>query len=556
MEQKFVNFDEVVEKLGITSERLHSLREEGQLRAYRDGKSWKFRTDEIAGMVESGVPDAPPPSDIGLVSPADLVEAAPIDLDDDDIGLSLVSEDDLELASPDSDATSGGEGASVNIDAEKSDPNMELGLDDTDPVPGDSALELAGLDETVTADGSDIELDLELPEAGPSDSILLSEATLGESVSGSPSTIIGKDKLGSVDDDLELALDDDDHVTSEGSDVKLSPATGASDVLSSGVAGSGVLDDLENATGGTSAFKDLEELEIDLSAESSRILSPEDVAEAKSASKPASEDKLAAASDLELADLELADDDSPAEVSPAEPAKSSDSGFDLAGDSDLVLADAGGSDLTLESGDSGINLISPSDSGLALDDIPLEMGGSAILSSLSLEGSDPEISLFGAAAGAVAGAAAGAASGSGDEPMAELQTDDDFQLTPLSEGADVEEGDSSSQVIALDADIEDFSDGAEALEESDFAEEEGEVFSEDFAEAPAGDLDMGYAPVPAAAAVVGTPYSMLNIVGLGCSTVLLMLAGTMMLDMMRNIWSWNETYTLNSSLMDAILGWF
>ena len=550
MEQKFVNFDDVIEKLGITSERLHSLREEGQLRAYRDGKSWKFRTDEIQKMVDAGVPDVPPPSDIGLVSPADLVEAAPIDLDDDDIGLSLVDEGKLELASPDSGDIS------AKVDAEKSDPNMEPGLDDTDPVPGDSALELAGLDETVTADGSDIELDLELPEAGPSDSILLSEATLGESVSGSPSTIIGKDKLGSVDDDLELVLDDDDHVTAEKSDVKLSSATGASDVLSSGVAGSGVLDDLENATGGTSAFKDLEELEIDLSAESSRILSPEDVAEAKSSSKPASEDKLAAASDLELADLELVGDDSPAEVSPAEVAKSSDSGFDLAGDSDLVLADAGGSDLTLESGDSGINLISPSDSGLALDDIPLEMGGSAILSSLSLEGSDPEISLFGAATGAAAGAVAGAATGSGDEPMAELQTDDDFQLTPLSEGADVEEGDSSSQVIALDADIEDFSDSAEVLEESDFAEEEGEVFSEDFAEAPAGDLDMGYAPVPAAAAVAGTPYSMLNIVGLGCSTVLLMLAGTMMLDMMRNIWSWDETYTLNSSLMDAILGWF
>jgi hypothetical protein len=30
----------------------------------------------------------------------------------------------------------------------------------------------------------------------------------------------------------------------------------------------------------------------------------------------------------------------------------------------------------------------------------------------------------------------------------------------------------------------------------------------------------------------------------------------MMLDMMRNIWSWDETYSLNSSLMDAILGLF
>lgn len=534
MEQKFVSFDDVIEKLGITAERLHELREEGQLRAYRDGKSWKFRTDEIQGMVEGGVPDAPPPSDIGLVSPADLVAAAPIDSTDDD---------DFELSLVDDDGPSAAGSAS-----EGSDPDLEPGLDDTDAVPGESELEVAGLDDTVTTDSSDIALDLELPEPGPSDSILLSEATLGESVSGSPSTIIGKDKLGADDADLELALDDD--VTAEKSDVKLSPASGASDVLSSGVVGSGVLDDLESASGGTSAFKDLEELEIDLSAESSRILSPEEVAEAKSAAKSASgkPEKSAASSDLELDDLELADDggSTDAPVLEVEGGKDSDSGIDLAGDSDLILADAGGSDLTLDSGDSGINLISPADSGLALDDIPLEMGGSAILSSLSLEGSDPEISLF--------GADAGSDTGSGDEPIAELQTDDDFQLTPLSEGA-TEDGDSSSQVIALDADMEDFSDGAAVLEEDDFVEEDGDVLSGDFAEAPAGDLEMGYAPV-AAAAVAGTPYSTLNIVGLGCSAVLLLFAGTMMLDMMRNIWSWNETYSLNSALMDAILGLF
>ncbi len=531
MEQKFVSFEDVIEKLGITAERLHELREEGQLRAYRDGKSWKFRTDEIEGMFESGVPDAPPPSDIGLVSPADLVEAAPIDsTDDDDFGLSLVAEDDLESNSRDSE----------KVAAEKSDPNLEMDLDDTDPVPGDSELEIAGLDDTVTTSGSDIALDLELPEPGPSDSILLSEETLGESVSGSPSTIIGKDKIGADDADLELTLDEEEDVIAGKSDVKLSPADGASDVLSAGVVGSGVLDDLGDASGGTSAFRDLDELEIDLAAESSPALSPKD---AGLSPEKVAQAKSAASSDLELADLELADDDAGSTDAPVlEIDDGSGSAIDLAGDSDLILSDAGGSDLTLESGDSGINLISASDSGLALDDIPLEIGGSAILSSLSLEGSDPEISLI------------APDTGSGDEPMAELQTDDDFQLTPLSENAG-EEGDSSSQVIALDADIEDFSEGAAVLEDVDFAEEEGDVLSDDFAEAPAGDLDMGYAPV-AAAATAGTPYSLLNILGLGSSAVLLMLAGTMMLDMIRNIWSWEETYTLNSALMDAILGWF
>ncbi len=536
MEQKFVSFDDVIEKLGISAERLHELREAGQLRAYRDGKSWKFRSDEIQGMVEGGVPEPSPPSDIGLVSPADLVEAAPIDTsDDDDFELSLVDED--------------------KPAAEKSDLDLEIQLDDTDAVPGEKELDLEGLDDTVTAGTSDIALDLDLPEVGHSDSILLSEETLGESVSGSQSTIIGKDKISPENADLELAIDDDDDddddsVTGEKSDVKLSPASGASDVLSSQIAGSGVLDDLESSTGGTSAFKDLEE--IDLAAESSPALAPLDSGKSTQAKAASKEEESAAASDLELAELEMAgaDDDmgsTDAPVLEVESDSNSDSGIDLAGDSDLILADSGGSDLTLDSGDSGINLISPGDSGLALDDIPLEMGGSAILSSLSLEGSAPEISLVADSLSADAG--------SGDEPIAELQTDDDFQLTPLSEGA-LEEGDSSSQVIALDGGIEDFSDGAAVLEEDDFAEEDGDVvLSEDFAEAPAGELEMGYAPA-AALASAGTPYTVLNILGLGSSALLLVLGGTMMLDMVRNIWSWDETYSLNSALMEAILGLF
>ena len=506
MEQKFVSFEDAVEKLGISTERLHSLREDGQLRAYRDGKSWKFRTDEIEKMVEGGVPDAPPPSDIGLVGPDDLVEAAPIEIEGDDDGLELALVDDDQPATPAPAEPAASEG---------SDLDLELSLDDTDAVPGEKELALDGLDDTVTTGGSDLALDLESPEPGPSDSILLSEETLGESVAGSPSTIIGKDKLGSDDDDLDLALD-------SSSDVKDSSAGGASDVLSSGVAGSGVLDELAGATGGTSAFKDLDELELDLAEESSPALQPVD--ESSSAD---SGDAVGSEIELDLGDsgdIDLA-----------------------AGDDDLILSDAGGSDLTLDSGDSGINLIAPSDSGLALDDIPLEMGGSAILSSLSLEGSDPDISLIGD----------DAAAGSGIEPVAELQTDDDFQLTPLSEGA-TEEGDSSSQVIALDAEIDDFTEDAAILDDDDFAEEDaGVAFSEDFGGGEAGELEASYAAAPAmVAAGPETPYSILNIIGLGSSALLLLVAGSMMLDMMRNIWSWDETYTLNSSLIEAILGWF
>ena len=125
-----------------------------------------------------------------------------------------------------------------------------------------------------------------------------------------------------------------------------------------------------------------------------------------------------------------------------------------------MLAEAGGSDITLDSGDSGINLIDPSDSGLALDDIPLEMGGSAILESLSLGGQ-------GRTPSSRSSAATLAWRQTSRSPT--LQTDDDFRLTPLGDGDD--DGDSSSQVIALDAGMDDLGAGdAGILGDDAFAE--------------------------------------------------------------------------------------
>ncbi|MCG8451178.1 MAG: hypothetical protein MI725_16540 [Pirellulales bacterium] len=532
MEQKFVSFDEALAKLGLSSDRLNELRENGQLRAYRDGSSWKFRSDEIEAMVEGGVPEPPPPSDIGLVDPQELVEASPLDADNDDSDLKLVEESPTDLSS---------ESAPV----EKEDSEVELELDSAEPDSQGSELDLAALEDTVTTDASDLVLDSPEEPGDSSDSILLSEEELGESVGGSHSTVIGKSELESEEADLELATDDD-----VGSDVSLASDSGASDVLSPGIAGSGVLDELTESSGGLSAFEDLEELEIDLSAESSRILSSEDVEKIKSAQAEAAS---SGDSDLTLdEEPDAADDpdmgstDVPLEeLEPEEAAKDEDSGLDLDLGEDL-LDDGSGSDITLDSGDSGINLVSPSDSGLALDDIPLEMGGSAILSSLSLEGSDPEISLIAGESDAPA------------ESEAELQTDDDFQLTPLSEGTPEPDGDSSSQVIALDAEIEDLGEEASGvLEGADFTEEAdaGVMLSEDFAESPADDLGVAYAEVGVGAAPVGAeqPYTVGNVILLSCCGMLLLLAGTMGIDLVRNMWSWDENLSINSSLMDAIL---
>ena len=531
---QFVSFEDALKKLNISADHLNELRENNVLRAYRDGSSWKFRGDEIERMANEGVPELPPPSDISLVDPSDLVDAEPLaDLNlDDDLGLADLPELDLDslapLGEPDESA-------------------IDIRMTDTDAISAGSELELAGLEDTVTAGASDISLDAPEEPSDPTDSILLSEEELGESVTGSLSTIIGRKELDIPDADLELELDD----VTDDEDTKLSYSSGASDVLSSKVPGSGVLDEMEDLSDAKKAFKDLEELEIDLAAESSLALNPADVADVKQKADKSlttkSDSDLLLGDDVEVGDENnMGSTDVPLEelgkVEIAE-AGGGNVELELAGDDDLILADAGGSDITLDSGDSGINLVAPSDSGLALDDIPLDVGGSAILSSLSLEGSDPEFSLLGSDVGQ-------AATGSGGG----LQTDDDFQLTPLSEGG-LDDGDSSSQVIALDADLGGFEGGAALLEDGFPAEpDDGVVLTEEFGEAPA-DMGMGYA---AAVAVPvsgeGIRFDGITMVLLSICTLFLLLGGLMVLDMIRNVWTWNDNLAINSSLLDAILG--
>lgn len=545
MEQRFLKFEDAMEKLGISAERLNELREAGEVRAYRDGSSWKFRGDEIEKLATEGIPQPAPPSDIGLAKPEELVAAEPLsdssdDLDDD---LKLADDDDLSLAD-----------SEVGIDAPK--PDAAEKPQAKNPAAGgsgdESGIELAEMDDTVTAETSDVSL---APEESSSDSILLSEEELGESVGNPASTIIGKDELAAEDADLELASDDDLEIET-GSAPEKPAAAGASDVLSAGVSGSGVLedDDSDDSTN-LRAFEDLDEIEIDLEAESSRILSADEAkqAEALAGDPSGSELELEGADDegtdpvpVDVAAAEAstpgAGDSGELELELSDSTAGSDIDLDTGGD-DFVLAEGSGSDITLGSGDSGINLVSPSDSGVALDDIPLEMGGSAILSSLSLGGgSDPDISLV-------------ASDVNMGSQKAQVQEDEDFQLTPLSEAAEDDEGDSSSQVIALDAAAEGELAGSEAglLGGDAFAEEAGEsgLLTEDDQIDDVG-LDPSYAGAPVTAARE-SEFTVGNILALGGCAFLTLLAVLMLSDMIRNIDSWNQPYALNSSLLDAIL---
>ncbi len=260
MAQKFVSLDEAATQLGISKDRLNELREDGKVRAYRDGTSWKFRADDVEKLVTEGLP--PAGSDISLsLDEEPSAAAASGELSDLSLGSDLKLDDDVAL------------GSDIQLDLGEDQPlggpaESDVGLEDLDeptvPVDGPSEGEVLALE------GEDVD-DL-------SDSILLSENELGESTDRPPSTIIGKAEMAA---DLDLDLTPSDSDAAAMSDVRLAePST--SNVFVPGAHESGL--DLEPPSLSDN-FGDLAELEIDLEAESSRILSPEDVTKAQQAAK-------------------------------------------------------------------------------------------------------------------------------------------------------------------------------------------------------------------------------------------------------------------------------
>jgi hypothetical protein len=226
-------------------------------------------------------------------------------------------------------------------------------------------------------------------------------------------------------------------------------------------------------------------------------------------------------------------------------------------------------------GDSGISLLDPSDSGLSLESAPLDLGGSAV-ESLGL-GDDDMILTEDEASAAEAGNAAGISgagiSGAGISGLSDLggevaaddQSDDDFLLTPLEEGA-AEESDSGSQVIALDDDVE-FEEagpldggGGGGLLEDDLGEGLGSAAalgSAALAPAPMQNMSAAAAgAAPGVAAAPEAPFSGWNVASLALCAVLLLFCGMFAFDLLRNMWSWNEAYSVNSSMMDMLLKLF
>lgn len=336
-------------------------------------------------------------------------------------------------------------------------------------------------------------------------SVLVSEQELGVSATGQ-STVIGKEQPEqpkASDSDLRLADESSKDLLAGGSG-NLVEAPGSKIDLASG---SDVLSgsDLKLASGsGTGPLP---------------------------AAKPGSSAAMRAAKDISLSDDEDLD------------LSASDSALD-----EEIRPKAGstgkGSDVTLGSGDSGINL-APSDSGLSLEEEPVDLGGSGVD---SLELPEEGINLGDA---------------EGRDEATQVKADDEFQLS--AEGVQEEESDSGSQVIALE-DSESFDREAATMlrpgEEAAplagdmfqaLAPEEA-VVQEGF-EQPA----LGAAPVQPAyvsVAALEPAYSVWNVLSLTAVTLLLALSGMLMVDVMLNMWQFAGTSSVGTGLADAIVAMF
>ncbi len=303
------------------------------------------------------------------------------------------------------------------------------------------------------------------------------------------------------DDELSLEAGDGDDILSGGSDA--TPAVGSdlelagSDLVLGG-----------SALGSDVAISDSDRL--DLTGEASNVLGDSDVS-------------LAAGSEIIKGDSDPAIDSSGLGLGGSD--------LELTDDGDLVLG--GGSDLALGT-DSGINLMSPADSGISLEDEPLDLAASGI-SGLDL-----------AADGSGSGL-----SGSGAGSAVDFQQDEEFQLSPS--GALDTDDDSGSQVIELE-DSSEFGDAAVALPSADGFDA--------FADVDAG-ADVGFgevAPVGAAAMPMGVPeipYSMPQVLSLLGILLLMCLSGILITDVVRNMWAWSgQESTLTSGFTEFILGAF
>ncbi|TWU59349.1 Helix-turn-helix domain protein [Rubripirellula tenax] len=521
----YLSLEEAAKKLGIPTERLVELRSQGKVRGFRDGASWKFPENSIEQLKDdlgdalsggSGILVDDLGSSISSGSSIIGGDNSPSDDGGSDLeigGESVTGDSDVNLIA------SEGDGSDVAIIASDSDLMMEsagsglLEIDSAD-------LQLEG--SAIMHDSAQLDLAIE-PNAGSTGPV--TDAELKEIAESHPDVLAPE---GPSSSNLSFDDSDDDML---GSSLDSAP---------SGVSSLELMDDLKLS--GDSGANALGSRGVDVLSELD-LLSAE-----QSGSGLISGDSENLLMSSGLGSSIGADGMSDSDVSGLDDALDDDDDLVIADDDDDLVISNAGSDISV-AGDSGINLMSPSDSGLSLESEPLDLAGSSI-SALDL--------------GAELSEGGSSGSGGGSGSMVDFQADEEFQLSPSGIGLDADM-ESGSQVI----EVEDSGDVAEAVEFDDagFGDADpmgGDVFGDapveegfamdDDGEAVEIDESSPVAMGPVSMGGYEVPFTMLQCVTLMLVLMVLSLGGMLMTDLVRNMWTYTETSAPVSSLTDSLVG--
>lgn len=556
----YLSLEEAAAKLGVSTERLVELRSQGQIRGFRDGSSWKFPDTEIDRLADDlaadGFGSGILVNDAGSGGSGSVIGGDPTDdAEGSDLGIG-------------SEAV--GEGSDVNLVTGSKEKGSDVELVATDSGKLQDELEQDSLfdtDENALQEIDSAELKLSDPAMleDSVDSIDIAidpkEGSTGPVARAEIDAEVDKIKISDVDITDDASEDDfafsGDLSEEDSDDLMLGEDSDSLDLdaLSD--------DDLKVKAAGASSLELMNELDSPDSAEDlmkssgADVLSELDLLGAEQAGSGSG--LISGDSENLLTSSGLGSGLGSSVLSEMDDALDEDDDLVIADDDAELMLDSV-SDISV-AGDSGINLMSPSDSGLSLESEPLDLAGSS-LSALDLGAELTDGSGISGSSGKNAG------SGS----------DEEFQLSPSGVGLDADL-ESSSQVIEVEdseivGEAVDFEDdfGADGgFADAGFADAEAlgaDAFEDAPAEAVALDADPMAGDVgsaeevsdsPAVGAAVGAagyevPFSLMQCLSLMFIILTLSLGGMLMTDLVRNMWTYNDISAPVSALTDSLIG--
>ncbi len=493
--KKYLSLEEVTGRLGLSSDQVNKLREEGRLRGFADRGTWKFKSDDIDEFARSrqadSAPDVPILDDLdegSFVSTSGIKRVAP--------GSSVISSDDDIVGDQPTVIRGDASGSSIYDDEPlltSSDSDVRLILDDT--LTGDSHPDV-----NVQSD-SDSDVRLMDPKSGVRRT--------------APSSGMRSDS------DVKLMSDDADTV----SDVRLLSGDDVPAVKSGSDSDVALVS--PGSRSGGSVFEDEDE-HISLAADSGIAL--ESIADSGIALDAPSSKRAAGFDDSVLA--------GPGGIESSIIALSEDSG--------IALADS-------RKG-SGIDVGSPTDSGIALE--ALNEGGMTQPMMRTQgrrrdEGDNTEFEMGAATDESEFELAESGGMDSDDTSVILFEDDDAFEVAPVAEKPGGKKQPAVNQYVAaegddiieMEDDFDEFDEaGGSSVVMADDEDLEFEAADEDFDEGfQTGESAADFAPASQRVAVAAEPdFGVPTFAGLAATSAILVLCGMMMFDLVRSMWSYSD----------------